>query len=362
MVVTLDSIFQICVDIRSTRQNRHYREVLVAGRAKRPKALYIRNCHIFLKVSRSARNYITLTNKTVNPWYVLVVPTLAEQNIELAEKIDDEGLNWLNVTVLVLLHLGAIAALFFFNWKALAAAVILYWVGMSLGVSMGYHRLHTHRSYKLPRLLEYFFAVCGSLTLEGGPIFWVATHRIHHQKSDQHGDPHSPRDGAWWAHIGWLLFGEAKHNNTRLMAKYAPDLAKDPFYVWLNNYHWVPLVVLGGILYAIGGLPMFLWGGCLRIVVGLHATWLVNSATHMWGKRRFATRDDSRNNWWVALLTSGEGWHNNHHAHPTSARHGLAWYELDFSWIQITLLKWFGLAKSVKVANIENDLPRQKAA
>jgi len=275
---------------------------------------------------------------------------------------DHEPLNRTTTAVLALLHIGAIASLFFFNWTAFGVAVFLYWMATGLGISMGYHRLHTHRSYRVPLVLEYFFAVCGALTLEGGPIFWVATHRIHHQKSDQDGDPHSPRDGAWWAHVGWLLFGESKHNNTRLMAKYAPDLAKHRFYVWLNNYHWLPMLVLSGVLYAIGGLPMFLWGVCLRVVVGLHATWLVNSATHMWGRRRFTTRDDSRNNWWVALLTFGEGWHNNHHAHPTSARHGLAWYEFDISWIQIKLLRLLGVAKSIRVAKIEQDIPEQKAA
>lgn len=275
---------------------------------------------------------------------------------------DNERLNWPTTIVMVLFHIGAIAALFFFTWKALAVAVLLYWLATGLGISMGYHRLHTHRSYKVPTALEYFFAICGTLTLEGGPIFWAATHRIHHQKSDQNGDPHSPRDCAWWAHVGWLLFGEAKHNNTRLMSKYAPDLAKQRFYVWLNNYHWVPMVVLAVILYALGGLPMFLWGICLRVVVGLHATWLVNSATHMWGRRRFATRDDSRNNWWVALITFGEGWHNNHHAHPTSARHGLAWYEFDPSWLQIKVLKFFGVAKSIRVAKVESVLQKQEAA
>lgn len=276
---------------------------------------------------------------------------------------DQERLNWTTTLVMVVFHIGAVAALFFTTWQAVAVAAFLYWMTIGLGISMGYHRLHTHRSYKAPRLLEYFFAVCGALTLEGGPIFWVATHRIHHQKSDKEGDPHSPRDGAWWAHVGWILFGEAKHNNTRLMSKYAPDLAKDPFYVWLNNYHWVPVVMLGAILFAIGSWPFLLWGVCMRIVIGLHSTWLVNSATHMWGKRRFATRDDSRNNWWVALLTFGEGWHNNHHAHPTSARHGLAWYEFDPSWIQINILRFFGLAKGIKVAKLEtDDLPEQKAA
>jgi len=274
----------------------------------------------------------------------------------------EAGMNWFTTVVLVLLHVGAIAALFTFSWSNLAAAVLCYWLATGLGISLGYHRLHTHRSYKVPLALEYFFAVCGTLTLEGGPIFWVATHRIHHQKSDQLGDPHSPRDGAWWAHVGWILFGETAHNRTRKAAKYAPDLAKHRFYLWLNNYHWVAPAALGVALFAIGGLPLFLWAGCLRTVFGLHATWLVNSATHMWGSRRFATRDDSRNNWWVALITFGEGWHNNHHAYPVSARHGLAWYEFDLSWIEIKLLRMLGVAKGVHAATPESGLAEGKAA
>jgi stearoyl-CoA desaturase (Delta-9 desaturase) len=271
-------------------------------------------------------------------------------------------MNWVTSIALILLHIGAIIALFMFTWKALAVTIFLYWMTICLGISMGYHRLHTHRSYQVPRVLEYFFAVCGALTLEGGPIFWVATHRIHHQKSDQPGDPHSPREGAWWSHVGWILFGETNHNNTRVMGKYAPDLMKHPFYVWLNNYHWVPLAVLGAVLLAVGGLPVFLWGICVRVVFGLHSTWLVNSATHLWGSRRFNTRDDSRNSWWVALLTFGEGWHNNHHAHPTSARHGLAWYEFDISWIQIRILKFLGIAKAIRVATIASVSSEREAA
>ena len=266
---------------------------------------------------------------------------------------------------MIIFHAGAVAALFMFSWKVFFATVFLYWMTTGLGISLGYHRLHTHRSFKIPLFLDYFFAVCGALTLEGGPISWVAIHRIHHQKSDQDGDPHSPRDGAWWAHVGWLLTGEAMHNNTRATSKYAPDLAKHKFYVWLNNYHWVPLVIMGAILLAIGGWPLFFWGIFVRVVFGLHATWLVNSATHMWGSRRFNTRDDSRNNWWVALITFGEGWHNNHHAHPTSARHGLAWYEFDPSWLTLKVLGWFGIAKSIQVAKISEKLPvvqEQKAA
>jgi fatty-acid desaturase len=270
--------------------------------------------------------------------------------------------NWPVTIVMAIFHVGAIAALFFFSWKVLAATIVLYWMTTGLGISMGYHRLHTHRSYKVPVGLEYFFAVCGTLTLEGGPISWVATHRIHHQNSDLPGDPHSPNEGAWWAHAGWLLSGTSNHNNTRVMSKYAPDLAKDRFYVWLNNNHWVPSVALALVLFAIGGLPLMLWGVFFRVVFGLHATWLVNSATHMWGRRRFITRDNSRNNWWVALITFGEGWHNNHHAHPTSARHGLAWYEFDPSWIQIKVLKFLGIAKSVRVAKVTSALVEREAA
>src|SRR3954453_5494657 len=155
---------------------------------------------------------------------------MTQEPIELSPRV---RLNWGTIIVFGLFHVGAIAALFMFNWQAFAAALFLYWFCTGLGISMGYHRLHTHRSYSVPKWLEYVFAICGTLTLEGGPIFWVATHRMHHQKSDQPGDPHSPREGAWWAHMGWLVVGKSKHSDTPLMSKYAPDLAKRRFYVWL---------------------------------------------------------------------------------------------------------------------------------
>lgn len=271
-------------------------------------------------------------------------------------------INWFTAVILAIFHIGAVAALFMFSWRDFAVAVVMYYIATGLGISMGYHRLHTHRSYKVPLWLEYFFAVCGSLTLEGGPIFWVATHRLHHQLSDQPGDPHSPRDGAFWSHVGWILFGETNHNNTKMMSKYAPDLAKHRFYVWLNDYHWIPVTVTGLAMLAIGGLPMMLGGTFFRVVFGLHATWAVNSATHMWGARRFATRDDSRNTWWVAIISFGEGWHNNHHAHPTSARHGLAWYEFDPSWLLVKALRYFGVAKAVQVASVSSRLADREAA
>jgi fatty-acid desaturase len=268
----------------------------------------------------------------------------------------------LTLVVLIWFHVQATAALFSFSWTNLVVALVLYWVAVGLGISMGYHRLHTHRGFKTFRLFDYFLAVCGTLTLEGGPIFWVATHRLHHQYSDQPEDPHTPRVGGFWAHLGWIIFGEAHHNDTTRMARYAPDLGSDRFYRWLTTYHWVPLTVLGFTLLAIGGWSLVNWAIFLRVVVGLHATWLVNSATHMWGRRRFATKDDSKNTWWVALLTFGEGWHNNHHAHPTSARHGLAWYEVDPTWMLLRVLRAVGLVWDVRVAKIDGAMKEEIAA
>lgn len=273
-----------------------------------------------------------------------------------------DRLNWITCFFMAAFHVLAIVALFHFAWGPFLLAVALTWIGLSWGIGMGYHRLHTHRGYKVPKWLEYFLAVCGTLTLEGGPIFWVAVHRIHHQKSDQPGDPHSPREGAWWAHMLWILFGEGLHNKTEILGKYAPDLYRDKFYRALNTFHWVPLTVLGFAIWATLGWDYVLWGIFARVTWGLHATWLVNSATHLWGSRRFATKDDSRNNWWVALLTFGEGWHNNHHAHPVSARHGLAWYELDITWLQIKLLQAVGLMKEVKEVSVDGEYDRADRA
>ena len=217
-----------------------------------------------------------------------------------------------------------------------------------LGVGMGYHRLITHRAYKVPKPVEYFLVTCATLSLEGGPIQWVTTHRIHHAHTDRTGDPHTPRDGGWWAHVGWILRGAAQDHDQATLARYAPDMIKDRYYVWLTKYYYVPLIVVGLGLLAFGGFGVMLWGVFLRVTLGLHATWLVNSATHMWGRKRFETGEDSRNSWWVALLTFGEGWHNNHHAHPTSAQHGLKWYEIDFNWWGIRALQFLGLARRIK--------------
>jgi stearoyl-CoA desaturase (delta-9 desaturase) len=259
-------------------------------------------------------------------------------------------------------HLLAIPALFMFSWKALLFAVALWWVAGSLGIGMGYHRLLTHRGYKTPKWVEYFLTLCGTLALEGGPIFWVATHRVHHQNTDVEGDPHSPNDGGFWSHMGWIMTGNAMHNQLDELLPYVPDLRKDRFHTWISRWHWVPLTVLGLVILAVGGWQYVMWGIFLRTTLGLHATWLVNSATHMWGSQRFLTGDSSTNSFWVAILTFGEGWHNNHHAHPQSARHGLAWYEVDMNWYGIATLRFLGLAWDVKFPRLKANQDRKTEA
>jgi fatty-acid desaturase len=264
-----------------------------------------------------------------------------------------EHISWFTTSIMIAFHLGAIAALFMFSWKALALAVFIWWVSGSLGIGMGYHRLLTHRGYKTYKWVEYFLTLCGTLTLEGGPFFWVAIHRNHHQNTDKEGDPHSPREGGFWSHMGWIITGRAMHNHAPELLPYIPDLRKDKFHTFISKWHWVPIVVLGIVLLAVGGLQYVMWGIFFRTVIGLHATWLVNSATHMWGSQRFLTQDDSKNSFWVAILTFGEGWHNNHHAHPQSARHGLAWYEVDFNWYGISVLRMLGLAWDIKLPRVK---------
>jgi stearoyl-CoA desaturase (delta-9 desaturase) len=262
------------------------------------------------------------------------------------------GTNWTFAITLVSFHLAALSAFFYFRWSALVAFLVIWVLAQNIGIAMGYHRLLTHRGYSTPKWLEYFITTCGTLALQGGPIYWVAVHRMHHRYTDKEGDPHSPRDGKWWSHAGWLLNGTLC-DETNVLKRYASDLERDRYYVWLNKYHWIPLTVVGITFLAFGGWPWLLWGAVLPATIGFHTTWMVNSVTHLWGSRRYSTSDDSRNNLWVALLTGGEGWHNNHHAYPVSARHGLAWYEIDVNYYGIFLLQKLGLARHVKTANLK---------
>jgi stearoyl-CoA desaturase (delta-9 desaturase) len=279
------------------------------------------------------------------------------------------------MSVVAAFHVLAIGALFTFSWANLIAALITWWIAGSWGIGMGYHRLLTHRGFKTSKFIEYFLTFCGTLGLQSGAINWVTTHRIHHGFTETDKDPHSPRNGTYWAHMGWIFRGTAQNQTEATQLRYSPDLVKDKVHVFLSNYYWVTPIIAAIILLAVGtaitgtlfgGFSMVLWGIFLRQVIGWHSTWLVNSATHLWGSRRFETRDDSRNNGLIAALTFGEGWHNNHHAHPRSAKHGLAWYEFDVNWVQIKFLEKIGLAKDVFAYEIEHDkadnAPMRKAA
>ena len=272
----------------------------------------------------------------------LLVQNIIDFEIPLSRRA-----NWNTIFFVALFHVMAVAALFFFSWQNLVAFLITLWVAGSWGIGLGYHRLLTHRGFKTPRWLERFLAACGTLALQSGPIAWVTTHRIHHAFTETDRDPHSPRTGTYWSHIGWIFRGTAQNQPEPMVQRYSPDLLRDPILRGLERFYYVTPIVAGVLLFVIGGWQMVLWGIFLRTVFGWHCTWLVNSATHLWGGRRFETRDDSRNNGLIASLTFGEGWHNNHHAYPRSARHGLTWREVDANWIQIRALEMLGLVKDV---------------
>ena len=208
----------------------------------------------------------------------------------LSRAAQGDAPNWTNILFMILFHGASIAALFFFTWQAAAVALALWFVTIYVGIGIGYHRLLTHRGFKVSAPLKWLLAICGTLALEGGPIFWVVNHRIHHRYTDKLGDPHTPEEGGWWSHAGWVLHGTGLSGQPQLLAKYAPDLLADRFLVRISKYHWLPLAVLAVALFAMGGWPWLLWGIFVRVTLGLHAVWFVNSATHMWGSRRFADR------------------------------------------------------------------------
>lgn len=256
--------------------------------------------------------------------------------------------DWTTSLFMVFVHAGALFAFLPGNlkWSAVGVALLLHWVTGCLGITLGWHRLIAHRSFQVPKLLEYFFVFCGSLACQHGPIEWIGLHRHHHIYSDQDGDHHDSNKGFWWSHMGWMLREVPAGKEVERLTR---DISNDPVYLFFNKYFFPLQVLLAIALYAIGGWPFVTWGIFVRLVAVYHCTWLVNSATHKFGYRRFETDDRSTNCWWVAVVTYGEGWHNNHHAYQYSARHGLKWWEIDMTWMTIRLLQAVGLAKNVKL-------------
>lgn len=266
---------------------------------------------------------------------------------------ESAGIAWAPVLWIGGLHVGALLAFVpgYFSWSALAVCLSLHWLTGCLGICLTYHRLLTHRSFATrPKWLEYVLTALGCCASEGGAIGWVADHRRHHAHADDEHDVHSPRRGFGWAHMFWWITPDIRSIHTpEYYERWCPDLNRDPVHRWLDTYHFLFPIALGVGLYALGGMPWLVWGGFVRSVLLLHTTWLVNSATHLWGSRPYATRDTSTNLWWVGLLAYGEGWHNNHHAFPSSARHGLRWWEFDLTYGIIRLLSWVKLARAVKL-------------
>ena len=256
---------------------------------------------------------------------------------------------WEIVTGVVLVHVASLFALWTFTWSAFWVFVILQALTGLLGITLCYHRLLAHRSFCVPKWLEYTLTYFAVLANQGGPIKWVATHRVHHAFSDRPQDPHSPTRGFWWAHMFWLFAYDELLDHPTNYESYASDLARDPVHRMFERTVVLQSVLFGVVLLALGGLPWLLWGLFIRTVFVWHGTWLVNSAAHLWGYQSYETNEGSRNNWWVALISYGEGWHNNHHAYLTSAAHGLRWWELDLTYLTIRFLEWLGFASRVRL-------------
>jgi stearoyl-CoA desaturase (delta-9 desaturase) len=251
---------------------------------------------------------------------------------------------------LLLIHIGALGVFLpmFFSWSAVAVAVIFY-VITGVGITLAYHRLLTHRSLVVSKPVEYLLTIIGVLALQGGPIEWVAQHRAHHANTDRDGDPHNSHRGMPWAHIEWLFRTNKDRVAPEDRARWAPDLVKDPGMRFIEKYNVLMTVALAVAFFFIGGWSWVVWGIFARLVFTYHCTWLVNSASHAVGYQTYRTGDRSTNSWWVALFTFGEGWHNNHHAFPFSARHGLRWFEFDLTWLTINAMAAHKLANNVKL-------------
>ena len=256
------------------------------------------------------------------------------------------------------MHLACLTVFFVpFRWSWIELGVALYFLRM-FGITAGYHRYFSHRSYKLGRVWQFLMAFLAETSAQKGVLWWAAHHREHHQNSDTADDVHSPiRMGFWWAHMGWIISNQYKSYEPRMVQ----DFGKFPELRWLDRYYIVPPAILGTLVYLLGGPGAFIWGFVVSTIALFHGTFTINSLAHVWGSRRFDTEDTSRNNFWLALITMGEGWHNNHHKFMYACRQGLRWWELDFTYYGLKILSWLGIARDLRKARF-HDLVESSAS
>ena len=294
--------------------------------------------------------------------------TPSTSRLPLPAAVNRRRVVWSYVIAIGLYHLVALLALvpWFFSWTGVALAVLGLYVFGTLGINLCYHRLLTHRGLVCPKWLEHGFAVLGVCCMQDTPARWVAVHRRHHEHADRQDDPHSPLVDFFWGHVGWMLAENRDLARLGIYDRYAKDILRDPFYRRMERTPLYPMILLGSwAVFFLGGfaaslwfdstlaeaarfgVSLLIWGVFVRTVVVWHITWSVNSVAHLWGYRSYETGEQSRNNWLVALISNGEGWHNNHHADPRSARHGHGRWEIDVVFGTVRVLELAGLAKHV---------------
>jgi stearoyl-CoA desaturase (delta-9 desaturase) len=245
-------------------------------------------------------------------------------------------------------HVTAVigVALLGWSWKGVALAMAMYFLRI-FGITGGYHRYFSHRTYKTSRVFQFILALIGTTATQKGVLWWSAHHRAHHKYSDTPKDIHSPKQrGFWWSHIGWILSGTYDETDYKRI----PDFAKYPELRWLNKFHLVPVVAFAVLLWLIGSWHALVWGYFVSQVLVWHGTFTINSLTHVFGKRRYATTDDSRNSLILALVTMGEGWHNNHHYYQLSTSQGFFWWEIDLTYYILKVLSWFRIVWDITKA------------
>jgi stearoyl-CoA desaturase (Delta-9 desaturase) len=283
----------------------------------------------------------------------------AESPLSVQVKVVSRKFGNLSVVGFFLIHAGCLAAFFLpIRWEWIALAIGSYLIRM-FAVTAGYHRYFSHRSFKLNRFWQFILAFMAQTSGQKSVLWWAAHHRVHHRNSDREGDVHSPiLQGLWWSHVGWIVSTRHEGYDPRLIN----DFRKFPELRFLDRYDLLPTVLYGAAFWLVGGFGAFMWGFVISTVILYHATFAINSMAHLWGTRRFDTADHSRNNFLLALVTLGEGWHNNHHQFMHACRQGMRWWEVDFTYYGLKILSWVGIVKDIREHGHTEVLGAQSAA